>query len=42
MRQLGFDNDLIVWTLSFWTNKKVEIIINRYINSEKDINTRIL
>ena len=37
MRQLGIDNDLIGWTQSFLTNRKVKIVINRHINHEKDV-----
>ncbi len=41
IRQLGVDNDLIGWTQSFLTGRKVEIVIDRHINSEKDVETGI-
>ena len=41
MRQLGIDNDWIGWTQSFLTDRKVEIVIDGHINSEKDVETGI-
>lgn len=42
MRQLGVNNDLIRWTQFFLTDRKVEIVIDRHVNIEKDVKTRIL
>ena len=39
MRQLGIENNLIGWTQSFLTDRKVEIIIDGHINPEKAIKT---
>lgn len=41
MRQLGIDNDLIGWTQSFLTDRRVEIVIDGHINAEKDAETSI-
>ena len=41
IRQLGEDNDLIGWTQFFLTDKKVEIVIDGHINSEKIVETGI-
>lgn len=41
MRQLGVDNELIDWTQSFLTDRKVEIFIDGHVNAEKDVKTRI-
>ena len=41
IRQLRIDNDLIGWTQSFLTDRKVEIVIDGHINPEKDVETGI-
>ena len=41
MRQLGIDNDLIGWTQSFLTDRKVEIVIDGHIHQEKRAETGI-
>lgn len=41
MRQLGVDNDLIGWTQSFLTDRKVEIVIDGHINPEEKVETGI-
>lgn len=41
MRQLGIDNDLIGWTQSFLTHRRVEIVIDGHINPEKEVETSI-
>ena len=38
---MGVDNDLIGWTQSFLTDRKVEIVIDGYINPEKRVETGI-
>lgn len=41
MRQLRIDNDLIGWTQSFLTDRRVEIVIDGHINPEKVVETGI-
>ena len=41
MRQLEIDNDLIGWTQSFLTDRRVEIIIDGHKNPERDVETGI-
>lgn len=41
MRHSGIDNDLIGWTQSFLTDRKVGIVIDGHINPEKDVETGI-
>ena len=41
MTDLGFDGDLVDQTQSFMANKRVELIIDGYINPEVIVNTDI-
>lgn len=41
IKELKINNDLIGWTQSFFINRKVKIIINGYVNLEKDVKTKI-
>ena len=42
MIDLGIDGDLVAWTKSFLTNQRVQLVINRYDNKEREIETGIL
>lgn len=42
MIELRSDKDLVTWTKSFLTNRKVQLVINSNDNKEKKIETRIL
>lgn len=37
MIELGVDGDLISWTKSFFTNRKVQCMINSHNNQEKKL-----
>lgn len=41
MIELGFDTDLVPWTKSFLTNKKIQLVIDRRNNKKRDIKTEI-
>lgn len=41
MKELGIDNDLIGWTQSFLTERRVELVIDGHINPEKERETGI-
>ena len=41
MFEVGIDNDLIGWTQSFVTDRWVELVIDRYINSQHKVETSI-
>ena len=41
MRELKLDNDLIGWTQSFLTDRKVKLVIDGHANLEKGVETRI-
>lgn len=38
---LGIDGDLIKWTKSFLSNRKVQLVINGHENREREVETRI-
>lgn len=42
MLELKVNKDLICWTKSFLMNQKFELIIDSHINSENNIETRVL
>ena len=39
--KIGVDEDLIKWTKSFLTNRKVQLVIDGHDNPEQSIETRI-
>lgn len=39
---LSINTDLMIQTKSFFTNRKIQLVINRYNNKKRDIETRIL
>lgn len=41
MKELKIDNDLICWTQSFLTNRKVKLVIDKNLNPENDVETGI-
>lgn len=41
MIELGVDDDLVTWASSFLTDRKVQLVIDRPNNKEKEINTGI-
>ncbi len=41
MIDLGIDGDLVTWTSSFLTNRKVQLVIHGHDNKERDIETGI-
>lgn len=41
MIELGIDGNLVVWTRSFLTDRKIQIIIDGYENKEKEIEAGI-
>ena len=41
MIELGIDGDLVTWTGSFLTNRKVQLVIDGHDNKEKEIETGI-
>lgn len=41
MMELGIDGDLIRWTRSFLTDRRVQLVINGHTNREQDIETGI-
>ncbi len=41
MIELGIDGDLVTWTGSFLTNRKVQLVIDRHDNKKRDIETGI-
>lgn len=41
MLELGIDGDLIWWTKSFLTNRKLQLVIDGHNNPEKDVETGI-
>ena len=41
MVQLGIDSDLVTWTGSFLTDQKIQLVINRHDNEEKEVDTGI-
>ncbi len=41
MIELGMDGDLVTWTGSFLTNRKVQLVIDGHDNKEKEIQTGI-
>ncbi len=41
MIELGIDSDLITWTGSFFTDRKVQLVIDGHDNKERDIETEI-
>ncbi len=41
MIELGIDGDLVTWTGSFLTGRKVQLVIDRHNNKERDIETGI-
>ncbi len=42
MRELEIDSDLIGWTQSFLTDRRIEIVIDRHKNPKRDMETGIL
>ena len=41
MIDLGIDGDLVAWTKSFLTNRKIQLVIDGYDNKEREIETGI-
>ena len=41
MTRLGIDGDLVRWTSSFLTNRKIQLVIDGHDNDERDIETGI-
>ena len=41
MIELGIEGDLVTWRDSFLTNRKIHLVIDRYDNKEKEIETGI-
>ena len=41
MIELGIDGDLVTWTDSFLTNRKIQLVIDGHDNKEKEIETGI-
>ena len=41
MQEMKINDDLIDWTKSFLTDRRVELVINECINSKKAVNTGI-
>lgn len=42
MLNCGIDRDLVAWTKSFLTDQKIQLVIDRNDNKEKEIEIRIL
>ena len=41
MIKLGIDGDLVAWTKSFLTDRKVQLVIDGHENKEREIETGI-
>ena len=41
MIDLGIDGDLVAWTKSFLTNRKIQLVIDGHDNKEREIETGI-
>lgn len=41
MRELKINTDLISWTQSFLTDRKVKLVIDGHVNLEKNVETGI-
>ncbi len=41
MIDLGIDTDLVAWTKSFFTDRKIQLVIDRHDNKVRDIETGI-
>lgn len=35
--ELEIDNDLIIWIKSFFTNRKIQLIMNKYDNKKREV-----
>lgn len=42
MIDLSIDRNLVVWTKFFFTNRKIQLVINKHDNKEREIKTCIL